>query len=158
MSAPRHVVRPAAAGDAQAIASLLAAGSLTPGAEDPSSPDRYAEAIERVRTSGGEVYVAAVADEVVGVCQVSRIEHLQHAGGRVAELESVHVAAGHRSEGVGGALLEACVAWAASNGCYRVQLTSNLRRPDAHRFYETNGFVGSHVGFKLALEPPGAAT
>ena len=36
-------------------------------------------------------------------------------------------------------------------GCYRVQLTSNAARPDAHRFYERLGFVPSHVGFKLRL-------
>jgi GNAT superfamily N-acetyltransferase len=158
MAAHGHVVRLAAPGDARAIATLLAAGSLTPDQEDESSPHRYAAAVDRIREGGGEVYVAVVADQVVGVCQVSRLEHLQHAGGHVAELESVHVAATHRNEGVGTALLEACTAWATKHGCYRVQLTSNLRRPDAHRFYEANGFAASHVGFKLAIEPPGAAT
>ena len=36
-------------------------------------------------------------------------------------------------------------------GCYRVQLTSNTARPDAHRFYEQLGFVPSHIGFKMLL-------
>jgi GNAT superfamily N-acetyltransferase len=36
-------------------------------------------------------------------------------------------------------------------GCYRVQLTSNRVREDAHRFYERLGFVPSHVGYKLML-------
>ena len=36
-------------------------------------------------------------------------------------------------------------------GCYRIQLTSNTARPDAHRFYERLGFVPSHVGFKMRL-------
>ena len=37
-----------------------------------------------------------------------------------------------------------------------VQLTSDAARVDAHRFYERLGFVGSHVGFKYAVERPGS--
>jgi hypothetical protein len=32
-----------------------------------------------------------------------------------------------------------------------VQLTSQKRRTDAHRFYERLGFARSHDGFKLML-------
>ena len=45
------------------------------------------------------------------------------------------------------AAVDAARAW----GCYRVQLTSNEVRTDAHRFYAREGFVASHEGFKLAL-------
>ena len=44
------------------------------------------------------------------------------------------------------------VARARALGCYRVQLTSNARREDAHRFYERLGFSPTHVGFKMLLE------
>ena len=37
-------------------------------------------------------------------------------------------------------------------GCYRVQLTSNTVRDDAHRFYESFGFSPTHIGFKLSLD------
>jgi hypothetical protein len=33
-----------------------------------------------------------------------------------------------------------------------VQLTSDLRREDARRFYSTLGFVHSHAGMKLSLD------
>ena len=36
-------------------------------------------------------------------------------------------------------------------GCAMVQLTSNKKRVDAHRFYERLGFARSHEGFKLYL-------
>ena len=32
-----------------------------------------------------------------------------------------------------------------------VQLTTDKRRPDARRFYESLGFVASHEGMKLTL-------
>lgn len=40
---------------------------------------------------------------------------------------------------------------ARASGTALVQLTSDARRDDAHRFYERLGFTGSHVGFKLFL-------
>ena len=92
--------------------------------------------------------------EVVGTCQLITFRHLQHGGGRCAEIESMHVRPDVRGTGVGGVLLEAAVEAAVVAGCYRVQLTSNAARTDAHRFYERHGFVASHVGFKRLLDPP----
>ena len=36
-------------------------------------------------------------------------------------------------------------------GAAVLELTSNLRRVDAHRFYEREGFARSHAGFKKRL-------
>jgi GNAT superfamily N-acetyltransferase len=36
-------------------------------------------------------------------------------------------------------------------GCYRIQLTSDLRRPEAHRLYLRLDFEPSHIGFKRTL-------
>ena len=63
----------------------------------------------------------------------------------------MHVAEQRRGEGIGAALVDAAVAWAAQRGCYRIQLTSNVARREAHRFYEANGFTASHVGFKRMI-------
>ena len=38
-------------------------------------------------------------------------------------------------------------------GCGLVQLTTDKSRSDAHRFYERLGFIASHEGMKLTLEP-----
>lgn len=138
--------------DVAAVAELLAAGSLTPEAEDPNNVEAYWRAAEENRQRLGEVFVAVLDGEVVGVAQVMVFPHLQHTGGRCAELESVHVRADHRSEGIGSALLAAAENLARERGCYRIQLTSRNVRVDAHRFYEANGYGAVSQGFKKPLD------
>jgi GNAT superfamily N-acetyltransferase len=149
-------VRSATAADAGAIAALIADGALGPTDDRPDDPAPYVDALAEIaERPGGDVLVAEVDGDVVGVCQLLVFRHLQHRGGRCAEIESMHVREDRRSAGIGGRLLEAAVEAARSAGCYRIQLTSNTARSDAHRFYERHGFAASHVGFKRLLAPAG---
>ena len=72
-------------------------------------------------------------------------------GARVAQLESVHVAAPRRGQGIGNAMMQWAIEEARAAGCNRVQLTSHKSRTDSHRFYHRLGFVASHEGMKLFL-------
>jgi GNAT superfamily N-acetyltransferase len=149
----RVVVRTATPDDAADVVALLQAGALTQDADDTDlAPYRVALA-DIGATPGTDVLVAVLDGRVVGTCQLITFRHLQHGGGRCAELESMHVAPEVRGRGVGGVLVESAVDRARDAGCYRVQLTSNLVRTDAHRFYERHGFSPSHVVFKRLLDP-----
>jgi GNAT superfamily N-acetyltransferase len=148
------VIRPAGEADLAGIVELFELGAApgTPaGVEDGAELDRYASALHEIEATGGTVLVAQLGEQVVGVCQLIVFRHLQRRGGRCAEIESVHVHPDHRSSGIGSALLRDAIERARRLGCYRVQLTSNVVRTDAHRFYERLGFVPSHVGFKLPM-------
>jgi GNAT superfamily N-acetyltransferase len=149
------VIRPATAADLGRIVELLTLGTVPgapPSREDPGDLRPYLSAWRAIGESGGVVVVADLSGEVVGTCQLIVFRHLQAHGGLCGEIESVHVHPDHRGRGVGAMLVADAVDRARSRGCYRVQLTSNLARTDAHRFYERLGFVPSHVGFKLRLE------
>ena len=147
----RLAVWPIAEHEVSAAVQLINAGSLAAPIEDVESLTNYVAAIVETRKRGGEVFVADLDGEVVGVCQVIVFRHLQHRGGRCAEIESVHVRSDVRSKGIGAALLRASEKFAVAKGCYRIQLTSNNQRADAHRFYVTNGYAQSHQGFKKSL-------
>lgn len=156
MSTPRGpagtIVRDMRPEDLARAVQLIELGSLVEGEEDPGDLEPYQAAFEEiVRTPGNWVLVAERDGVVVGVCQLITFRHLQAHGGRCAELESVHVHPDHRSQGIGGLLVETAVERARSAGCYRVQLTSNAARVDARRFYERHGFTASHIGFKRLL-------
>lgn len=145
-------IRTAGPDDAPTVAAILAAGSLR-ASEDPTDVDAYRAALEELADGGpSRVMVAEVDGQVVGVCQLIVFRHLQERGGLCAEIESVHVEAGMRGRGIGAALLDAAVEEARAAGCYRVQLTSNKARTDAHRFYARHGFEASHEGFKLYFD------
>ena len=148
------VMREANASDLGRIVELLTLGAVpgaASGAEDPADPGGYASALAEIDATDGAVLVAELDGEVVGVCQLIVFRHLQRRGGRCAEIESVHVHPERRGSGIGSALLLYAIERARGLGCYRLQLTSNVVRSDAHRFYERLGFTPSHLGFKLPL-------
>jgi GNAT superfamily N-acetyltransferase len=145
------VVRDAVAADAGRLAELLAGGALR-AKENPSRPDLYADALSEIAaTPGNAVLVATVDGEVLGMCQLIMFRQVQEQGGRCAEIESVHVDERRRRERIGTVLMEAAIERARAAGCFRVQLTSNTARTDAHRWYTRIGFVPTHTGFKLPL-------
>lgn len=132
---------------------MLALGAVRGTIEErEAEPEQYRVALRDIDRSGSALLVAELDGEVVGVCQLILFRHIQAGGGRCAEIESVHVHPERRGHGVGTALLRHAIERARALGCYRVQLTSNTVREDAHRFYGSLGFVPSHVGFKLSLE------
>ena len=137
--------------DVAGAASLVRAGSLTPDAEQIDNDDAYWAAVVETRARLGDVLVAELEGDVVGVCQVMVFPHFQYTGGWCCELESVHVRNDLRSRGIGAALLGAAERLAVERGCYRIQLTSRNERDDAHRFYVANGFDLTSQGFKKSL-------
>jgi GNAT superfamily N-acetyltransferase len=144
-------VRPARRDELSRLVELFEYGSLVAGKEDRSDLTPYEEAWEDIDAHGG-LLVAELDGDVVGVCQLIVFRHLQSRGGLCAEVESVHVHPDHRGHGIGHVLMRAAIERARALGCYRIQLTSNLARTEAHRFYESLGFTPSHQGFKLALD------
>jgi GNAT superfamily N-acetyltransferase len=145
-------IRRARVNDLAQVIELLNHGSLVEGKEDGTDLVPYVAALHEIDGGAGEVLVADLDGRVVGVCQLIVFRHLQNRGGLCAEIESVHVRPDLRSLGIGGVLMRHAVERARELGCYRVQLTSNNQRPDAHRFYERLGFEASHAGFKLLLD------
>jgi len=149
----RAVIRRAVAADVRRIVELIAAGSADGVMRElvPTAPE-YLAAFRRIEANPMQVLV--VADEggaVVGTLLFTEIQQMAHHGLPVAEVENVHVAAERRGGGIGGELMRWAIDEARRRGCFRVQLTSNNLRTDAHRFYQRLGFVDSHAGMKLVL-------
>ncbi|MFJ3910528.1 GNAT family N-acetyltransferase [Streptomyces vinaceus] len=88
---------------------------------------------------------------VLGCLQLTYIPGLGQGGRERALVEAVRIRPDRRGDGLGAELMRRAVERARGRGCGLVQLTSDKRRGDAHRFYERLGFARSHEGFKLSL-------
>ncbi|NBB82530.1 MAG: GNAT family N-acetyltransferase, partial [Alphaproteobacteria bacterium] len=120
-------------------------------ADPPPVP--YREAFARIAASPDNLLLVAEVDgAAVGCLQLTIIPGLARQGQTRGQIEAVRIAVGHRSHGLGEQLVRAAIARARAAGCGLVQLTTDKRRTDAHRFYERLGFVASHEGMKLALK------
>ena len=91
------------------------------------------------------------SDTVVGTAQLGFVRSLSRGGALRAQIEAVRVGATLRGRGVGRAFFGFMIEAARGEGAVLVQLTSDLQRADAIRFYASLGFLHSHAGLKLPL-------
>ena len=146
--------RRATRADLPAIVALLAEDVLGRTRETVGdSPDpRYMAAFDAVQSDQRQMlFVAELEGAVIGTMQLIFIPGIGRMGALRGQIESVHIAGSVRGTGHGAAMIRWAIERCREAGCSMVQLTSDRRRTDAHRFYERLGFSPSHVGYKLPL-------
>jgi ribosomal protein S18 acetylase RimI-like enzyme len=115
-------------------------------------PQAYKDAFSEIQKQIGNSIIVAVENNVViGCLQLTFIPGLARLGMTRAQIEGVRVDRRYRKKGIGEALFCHAIDSAKAYGCGLVQLTTDKKRNDAHRFYERLGFMSSHEGMKLAL-------
>ena len=145
-------IRAADADDVPAIVAMLADDPLGAERESPDDLTPYLDALERLRRDPNQHLVVAVRDSrVVGTLQLTVIPGLSRKGATRSVIEAVRIHADERGSGLGTQLIQWAVDESRRQDCQLVQLTSDVTREDAHRFYERLGFEASHIGFKLPL-------
>ena len=139
-------VRAATAGDATAVAALLAELGY------PIDAGDVAERLGAIRAEGGAVLLAVDGDaSPVGLISLSRHSVL-HVAGSVGYITALVVTARARGRGVGRTLVDAAFEWARRNGCVRLSVTSAERRADAHAFYPRCGMPYTGRRFAAAVD------
>lgn len=154
--APSYVFREAVAADLDAIVAMLSDDPLGAEREHPDggSAACYRHAFRQIEADPNNAVIVVEAEgALLGCLQLTMIPGLSRAGMMRAQIESVRIAASQRGRGLGRVMFEWAIAEARTRGAGLVQLTTDNSRPDAKRFYEGLGFVATHHGMKLALEP-----
>ena len=147
------IVREATEADLPEVLRLLFADRAAPSEELAPDAPEYAAALREMQASEhSRTYVALVDGRIAGTFMLSFLRHLMRRGSLVAQVEAVRIDAGSRGRGLGAEMMSWAIAESRRRGCSVLQLTSNLKRTDAHRFYERLGFAPSHVGMKLKLK------
>jgi GNAT superfamily N-acetyltransferase len=119
--------------DARAVAELATELGYPTDAEQAAS--RLAWLLGRA-----EDLVLAVEDDgaVVGWLHAREVRSLESEP--FGEIAGLVVAAPRRGEGLGKALVQAALTWAAERGLATVRVRSNVVRTDTHRWYQAAGF------------------
>lgn len=146
--------RKAAEADLPFIVKLLTDDAVRATDDRPDEPfhPRYVAALRELETDQNQMMMLAMlGDETVGTIQLTFIPGISGLGTKRCLVEAVHIAPTHRSKGLGSQMIQWAIDQARQRGCGMVQLTSNKKWLDAHRFYERLGFLKSHEGFKYYL-------
>jgi GNAT superfamily N-acetyltransferase len=155
MSRPPLNIRQAARDDVPEIVRIFASDDMF-GQEREiyrlPLPQFYYDAFVNITQHGNNLLMVAELEHViVGTLQLSFTYNMSYQGAKRATIEGVHVDSAYRNQKIGGELIEWAIAEAKRQGARLVQVTSNKKRVDAHRFYQRLGFTLSHEGFKMEI-------
>lgn len=137
--------RPAVRDDAREIARLLTQlGHPTEEADVAVSWSEWA-------AGSNDAFVVAREDGSLAAFVTLHVTRVLHRRRPLARLTSLVVDEPDRGRGLGRALVRLVEAEAAARGCGILELTSNLRRRDAHAFYEHLGYERTSARFAKEL-------
>jgi ribosomal protein S18 acetylase RimI-like enzyme len=143
-------VREAEARDADAVLRLMEELTRPPVADDPR-PQRDVF-LAHLEQADCRIYVAEFGGDVGGAVSLwiqPRLNWTTPQGW----IPDLYVAPAFRRRGAARALLDACVDECRRRGCHVLTLESGHHRAEAHRLYESYGFVHHARAYILKLEP-----
>lgn len=161
-----YAVRRAIRADVPGIVALLLEDPVSAAREPPpsqldqyyaafadidSDPRQFLAVVTSSSTSTTSSSSSSASGEVVGCAQLTLIPGLTRGGALRVQVEGVHVANHLQGHGLGSALFAWVDEMGRAAGAGFAQLTSDKKRPEAHRFYGRLGWVASHEGFKKSL-------
>jgi PhnO protein len=117
------------------------------------SADEIAARIPLLTAPGSRMLVAELEGRVVG-CLTTSMMRVVHRPAPVGRISMMVVEAGSRGKGVGKALVRAAEAALAADGCRMLEVTSNVARTEAHKFYQALGYERTSVRLARELAPP----
>jgi GNAT superfamily N-acetyltransferase len=132
------LIRPAGARDGAALARLI--GQLGYQVGEEEAADRLA-----IMQAEGRVVLVAELDGAIVGCLSTSVMRVLHRPAPVGRISMMVVDEALRSRGIGAQLVRAAEEALAEQGCYMVEVTSHVRRTDAHRFYERLGYERTSV-------------
>lgn len=99
------------------------------------------------------IVIAEIEKKVCGVIVINFI-HPIHEEGKWCVISALIIDEYHRGKGIGHQLLAKAERIAINAGCTQIELASNERRIQAHKFYQNNGYSEVRKRFlKLIITP-----
>ena len=145
---PKVEVRDATDADLPGILRVLAESGIDGGKSFSTAEAR--EHLARLRQwPNFRLLAAMIGGEVAGTYSLLIMGKLGKRGTPAGVVEDVAVMPDRQGQGIGRAMMEHAIAECRKAGCYKLALSSNANRGDAHRFYESLGF--ERHGYSFAV-------
>lgn len=87
------------------------------------------------------IYLAEINGNIIGTFTLLIFDNLGHGGAPSAIVENVVVSPEYRGQGIGKQMMDFALHQAQEAGCYKLALSTNIKREEAHRFYESLGYT-----------------
>ena len=100
------------------------------------------------------LYVAEMDGQIVGTFALLIMDNLGHLGAPSGVVEDVAVDPAWQGQGIGTAMMHWAIDYCRNKGCYKLALSSNLKRGRTHAFYESLGFERHGYSFLMDLRNP----
>jgi GNAT superfamily N-acetyltransferase len=98
------------------------------------------------------IYIVSYNQEFVGTFSLLFLPTMMHRGYyKHAVLDAVVVRKAFRGRGIGTEMMKTALKLSAEEGCYKVTLSSSLKRDRAHEFYQKLGFEQHGWSFKCVI-------
>lgn len=147
-------IRQAVIGDLPAIQRLYAETGLDDGL--PLSQAAAEDMFRRFQSYPFyKLWVAEAGDHIVGTYALLVMDNIAHEAKPLAVIEQVAVSERSQGSGVGTAMMHHARDIAEAAGCYKLMLSSNVKRTKAHDFYDKLGFTRHGYSFLVELDKAG---
>jgi ribosomal protein S18 acetylase RimI-like enzyme len=97
------------------------------------------------------VFVALVGKAIAGTYELVILDNMAKRGRRSGVVEDVAVHPDYQGQGVGRAMMQHALEQCRQADCYKLTLSSQLKREGAHLFYDSLGFARHGYSFQIAL-------
>jgi ribosomal protein S18 acetylase RimI-like enzyme len=98
-----------------------------------------------------QLFVSEFDNKIIGTFALLIMDNLGHLGIPPAVLEDIGISTKLQGKGIGKKMMEYAMQYAKEKGCYKMTLSSNLKRESAHAFYDSLGFKRHGYSFLIEL-------
>ena len=97
------------------------------------------------------IYIAMIEEDVVGTFALLIMDNLVPNGAPSGIVEDVAVKTAWQGRGIGKRMMQYAMKICKEAGCYKLSLSSNVKRENAHKFYESLGFIKYGYSFTVDI-------
>lgn len=144
-------IRPAEKNDLGKILDLYQ--GLTEDPEDKISLPEAEQKFDKLKKYPDyNLFIAEYDNEIVGTFALLIMDNLAHRGEPSSIVEDVVIRKDLQGKGIGKEMMNFAMNRSREKGCYKMVLSSHLRRENAHKFYESLGFKKHGYSFLIDLK------